>query len=249
MAENKVHHQIEKLISENYPSHPFEAGITEKNVEAVLAQYLGLCLCAPYIIGGSNKDLFMNCVFSGRPIDKKIEITTAISSFLALDETGSYVKLIAGGHEALPEILDTSNYHSNILRRDLKFLFDKEVKPVQTDKHKYYFVQLSDGLASLDDLQRCACLVALEVHSEIMILTLWDSIMKVFPSAEKNKLEYFYLHVGGDNPAEKYHVAMTEKMISEIVSPENMPIFINYFKKYYEANIGLCKDILKAQPN
>lgn len=249
MAENTVHHQIEKLIADNYPQHPFEENIASENVEAILAQYLGLCQCAPYIIGGSNKDLFLNCVFSGRELDKKIEITTAISSFLALDETGSYVKLIEGGHEALPQILETSNYHSNILKRDLKLLFGKEVKPVQTDKHKYYFVQLADGLSSLDDLQRCACLVALEVHSEIMILTLWNSIMRVFPSVEKNKLLYFYLHVGGDNPAEKYHVAMTEKMIAEIVSSENMPIFMNYFKKFYEMNIGLCKDILMARTN
>src|SRR5688500_13545119 len=101
MAES-VHHQIEKLINENYPEHPFKSGIEKANVEAVLAQYLGLCLCAPYIIGGSNKDLFLNCIFSGRQIDKKIEITTAVSSFLALDETGSYVKLVEGGHEALP---------------------------------------------------------------------------------------------------------------------------------------------------
>jgi hypothetical protein len=239
-----LHEQIESLVKEISPVHPFEKGLKRENAEPVLSHYLGLCLCAPYIIGGSNKDLFLNCIFSGRKIDKNIEITTAISSFLSLDETGSYMKLMEGGHEALPDILDTSNFHSNILRRDLKFLFGKNIEPVHTSQLKYYFVQLSEGLSSLDDLQRCACLVALEVHSEIMILALWNSIHKAFPEVDKDKLEYFYLHVGGNNPAEQYHVEMTERMIDEIVSTEDFPIFAEYLKKFYTLNVELCNHIL-----
>lgn len=241
-----IHTEIEEIISECYPLHPFTNELERDNAEGVLAEYLGLCLCAPYIIGGSNNQLFQSCIFSGRPIDRKIEITTAISSFLSFDETGNYNKVVAGGHEALPSILDTSDFHSNMLRRDLKMLFGKEIAPVHNDYLKNYFVELSNGLANIDDIKRCAALVALEVHSEIMIQTLWDSIMKAFPEADRNRLVYFFLHVGGDNPAEQYHVAMTEMMINEVVGTENLPLFFKYFREYYEMNINLCSQILES---
>lgn len=241
-----IHTEIEKLIGDSYPIHPFAHDIEKENVEGVLAEYLGLCLCAPYIIGGSNNQLFQSCIFSGRPIDKKIEITTAISAFLSFDETGNYNKVVKGGHEALPSILDTSDFHSNMLRRDLKMLFKKEISPVHKEYLKNYFVELSDGLSNIDDVKRCAALVALEVHSEIMIQSLWESIMNVFPDIEKNSLIYFYLHVGGDNPAEQYHVAMTEMMINEVVGKENMEPFFKYFRQYYEMNINLCSKILES---
>ncbi|AYQ31028.1 hypothetical protein [Runella sp. SP2] len=242
--DSNIHSQIEHLINNEYNKHPFTAGIDKANVEGVLAEYLGLCLCAPYIIGGSSNELFLNCVFSGRPIDRKIEITTAVAAFLSFDETGNYNKVIAGGHEALLSLLDTSDFHSNMLRRDLKLLFGKDISPTHNSYLKYYFVQLSKGLSNIDDVQRCAALVALEVHSEIMILSLWDSVMQVFPEIERNKLEYFYLHVGGDNPAEKYHVAMTEQMINEVVGQDNLVTFFTHFKFYYEMNTKLCRDIL-----
>lgn len=115
-----------------------------------------------------------------------------------------------------------------------------------TDSHKYYFIQLSNALSSLNDLQRCSALVALEVHSEIMIQALWDSIATAFPEIEKDYLEYFRLHVGGESAAEKYHVLMTEKMIKEIVDENNMQYFFKYFSSHFTNNIELCKQILKA---
>jgi hypothetical protein len=244
--EKTIHSQIEDLVNKNYPVHPFTNDLTKENVETILAEYLGLCLCAPYVIGGSNNELFQNCIFSGREIDRNIEITTSVSSFLSFDETGSYDKVVNGGHKVLPNLLDTSNFHSNMLRRDLKFLFKKDVKPIHNLYLKSYFINLSKGLSNIDDIQRCAALVALEVHSEIMILALWDSVMRVFPEVERNTLEYFFLHVGGENPAEKYHVEMTELMIKEIVPEKDMNLFFLYFKHNYEMNIELCKSILAS---
>ena len=158
----------------------------------------------------------MHAIESGRTIDHKIEITTAVSNFLSFDETGNYEKVKKHGDAALIEFTNSDNFHYNILKEDLRLLFKREIAPTVSPELISYFKVLGSGLSSLNDIQRCACLVALEVHSEVMIKSLWGSLLILFPDYSGSNLMYFYLHVGGENPAERYHVEMTENMIQRI---------------------------------
>ena len=76
-------------------------------------------------------------------------------------------------------------------------------------------------------------------------LSLWNSLSGIFTNIEKNDLKYFYGHVGGDDPAESYHVKMTEEMISILAdTSEKQNTFIEHFKKMYTLHIKWCEDIV-----
>ena len=63
-----------------------------------------------------------------------------------------------------------------------------------------------------------------------MIDALWTTVAILFKS-EKEKLLYFRMHVGGPDPAEKYHVALTRRMISEVITPADSGRFVDEFHR------------------
>lgn len=119
------------------------------------------------------------------------------------------------------DILNTDvNFHANILKRDLHTIFGHSVIPKYGENTRLYLENLLENLSSPDAVERCATMVSFELHANQMIVSLWRTLTNTFPGFSKNDLRYFYMHVGGDDPAEKYHVEMTEKMISIIVDDE-----------------------------
>jgi hypothetical protein len=105
-----------------------------------------------------------------------------------------------------------------------------------------YLVRLLDDLADLDPVKRCAAMVAFERHAGTMIEALWESLAKLFP-VSKDALVYFKVHVGGDDPAEPYHVAMTARMIERLVPAQRAEEFVQAFRDAYDLNYSWCRAI------
>lgn len=54
---------------------------------------------------------------------------------------------------------------------------------------------------------------------------------------------YFRTHVGGSDPAEPYHIEMTERLVGDVVSHEYRDNFINEFINGYALNYNWCNSI------
>jgi len=107
---------------------------------------------------------------------------------------------------------------------------------------KEYLKRLEYGLSTFDPVTRVANMVAFEKHAGIMIDSLWNSITSLF-STNKESLSYFYTHVGGDDPAEAYHIQMTKRMIQNTISENDAQRFVDYFSDAYALNYNWCESI------
>ncbi len=85
-------------------------------------------------------------------------------------------------------------------------------------------------------------MVAFENHADIMIDSFWYSLSSLY-NMNKDSLIYFKVHVGGSDPAEPYHIEMTERMVSEIVQDEKRNEFIDEFVNAYALNYNWCESI------
>lgn len=223
--------------------HPFGSELNKGNIESVLESYVAMSQAFPYLQAGSQKDIVLDCIQNNKIISTPVEITSVVGNFLCWDETGGHHVVQKFGNEGLPKIIDTRNFHSNILINDIKKLIGREVVPNFDENTSSYLISLLEGLSSFDPVVRCACMVAFEEHAEIMIESLWASLEKIYPEVNKDSLEYFFLHVGGDDPAEEYHVQMTNKMIDELIPEGQISSFLESFKKYYTLNVDWCKSV------
>jgi len=85
-------------------------------------------------------------------------------------------------------------------------------------------------------------MVAFEAHAASMIDALWSTVSDIY-GASKDDLTYFKVHVGGDDPAEAYHVQMTQAMVQESVKMDEWERFVYEFAKSYQANLRWCEAI------
>jgi hypothetical protein len=188
-----------------------------------------------------QKEIILNAMNNNEDIDKKYEYTTVVGNFLCWDETGGHAIVQRYGNKGLPKILNTeTTFHANMLRRDIHRITGKNIKPFYSKKTVSYLKKLLKGLESLDHVKRCAYMVAFENHAGIMIDSLWNSLANLF-NMDKNDLIYFKVHVGGSDPAEPYHIEMTELMVSKIVSNEkDINNFLEEFINAYSLNYDWC---------
>ena len=77
-----------------------------------------------------------------------------------------------------------------------------------------------------------------------MIDSLWNYVVQR-TGINKDELKYFATHVGGDDPAEAYHVGMTTNMIANLVPTEDQERFVREFLNAYRINIEWCESIAK----
>lgn len=239
--------QLLNVIESEYSPHPFRDRVTPENCRAVLAQYAAMSEAFPYLQAGSQRRLIED-VISRRaqcPVDH--QITSVVANFLTADETGVNFVLSAHGITALSRILDTGEYfHASLLKRDLVRLFGEPVLPDYSDATCTYLLALLEDLSHLDPVHRVAAMVAFESHAGRMIESLWNRLEEIFP-IPKEELIYFRVHVGGDDPAEPYHVEMTSRMITRLVPADRADAFVVAFRNAYDLNNSWCRGICEIR--
>lgn len=223
--------------------HPFYAIPQESDHREVLANFLAMSQAFPHLQSGSHTELAWSYIKNNRDIPREVELTSVVGSFLCWDEMGAFYKTLSNGINALPQILNTTHFHSNMLKKDCKRLLNEDLQPNYTPETRNYLLALYEGLSSSDHATRVAYMVAFETHAGIMILALWDSLAKHF-NYPKEKLTYFNLHVGEYDPKEIYHVEMTNRLIEEVVSEEDRSRFDEKYKEAFMLNLKWCADVV-----
>ena len=247
MASN-VHRELgqgslSKLVADGFPHHPFHSlRLNKYQLEDIMSEYLAMSSSFPYLQAGSCSKQIIDSITGDRPIRPEVELTSVVGAFLVWDEFGGWLKTVKAGAKGLPGILDTSAFHANVLKSDLSSIFGKEIMPRFGLSTKKYLLDLYRGLSDTDDLRRCAMMTSFEFHAERMIKELWSSL-KDSTGCGDEELRYFVGHVGGDDPAEAYHVQMTEKMMATLVG-SNVRGFKRAFLECYGLHFNWCHSIV-----
>jgi hypothetical protein len=228
-----------KISSEFFP-HPFSQISHEADHHVILSNFLAMSQAFPYLQAGSQRDLIQYYISRNEDVPEHVELTSVVGNFLCWDETGGFYLSLASGLKGLPRILETRRFHSNLLKKDLLSIFKKEIKPDYSCLTREYLDKLSRGLSALCPIERVAYMVGFEIHANEMITALWDFIADKYP-VDKNKLAYFYTHVGGDQPAEEHHVTMTNNLIGKIVPQDRLQEFESLCLQAYQLNYDWCR--------
>lgn len=208
-----------------------------------MGNYLAMSEAFPYLQAGSQKDLIFGAIAEGRGVGQDVQITSVVGNFLSWDETGGFELMRRGGIEQLPDILDTRRFHANLLRQDLQVLFGQDVAPSYSAETRAYLLSLYDGLSSANALIRCAHMVSFEKHAGEMISTLWAALVPEF-SVPREQLSYFQTHVGGPDPAEAHHIAMTKRMLDRLVPGQREDEFLDMFREAYRLHVRWCSALV-----
>jgi hypothetical protein len=235
---------VKKLVEERFPVHPFSSQVTNGNVSTVMAHYLAMSEAFPFLQAGAYRDLILASIFTNKGITKADEETFVVGAFLSFDETGGNYLLRTKGIAALPRLLDTGQqFHAALLKQDMRTIFGREIKPDYRGITALYLTQLMNDLGAGDPIQRCAAMVAFELHAGQMIEALWKALQTTFPTIDRDALEYFRLHVGGDDPQEEYHKQLTKRLSQSLVPQQNTQEFLRQFEVFYQRNIQWCAQI------
>lgn len=235
---------VRQSIEDSFPTHPFTNGVVESNVEGVMRRYLAMSQAFPYIQAGAYQSLIMRSIRENQSVPESVAKTFAVAMFLCGDEIGNHHILTNGGNPRLHEILRTEEQtHFSLLKKDTELLFKVPLKPEFSPATGRYLNELHEMLGSEDTSERVAAMVAFENHAHTMIEALWNSLEGIFPKIDKNALEYFSIHVGGDDPAEAYHTQTTERLIEETNSADNLEKFLEKVVANYRLNYNWCQEI------
>ena len=235
------------LIDDHFSPHPFRHGVTRDNVRPLMASYLAMSQAFPYLQAGAQRAWILDTIQKNEDIGPEKEVTAVVANFLTADETGVTHVLGELGVEGLPTMLQTDEFfHSNLLKKDILRLFGEAISPDFGGATAEYLIRLLGSLEDLDPTRRCAAMVAFERHAGIMIENLWESLSKLFP-VSKDTLAYFWVHVGGDDPAEPYHVAMTASMIELLVPPDRTDDFLLRFPRRLQPKLLLVPGALRLR--
>lgn len=235
---------VEKELNLQFPEHPFASGITKENAQKVMCKYLAMSQAFPFIQSSAYAPLIKQFLANNEELPEAFNKTFAVAMFLCNDEMGSHHILSNGGNKRLPEILQTEGQtHANMLKKDLLTLFGKPCKPDVCPVTMKYLMDLMESLGSDNIEEMVASMVAFENHAHHMIQAVWDRIHELYPHVDKESLEYFKIHVGGDDPAEAYHVQMTEQLILETKASVNTDRFMKHMIKQYTLSANWCRDI------
>lgn len=229
---------VDRLV----PIHPFAEKIDMVHMEPLLANYLAMSMSFPYLQSGSCSDAIISSIKDGREMPPHFEKSSIVGAFLVWDELGGWHKTFKKGHSGLPGILDSKAVHANYLKADLETLFGHKVEMRFDEPTKEYLLDFYKALSSEIPVIRCAAMVTFELHAERMITSLWETVANSF-SVEKRHLKYFDTHVGGDDPAEAYHVQMTKNLVDATVEPNTVERFKAEALRQYFLHIQWCKNI------
>ncbi|KJE21087.1 hypothetical protein FF36_04592 [Frankia torreyi] len=235
-----IREQLDAIMVEAVPIHPFERPLDRQVLERLLPEYLAMSIAFPYLQAAAQRDLALHHIHAGMDFTEAEEITLVVGSFLVADETAVNSTLMASGPRGLPDILQTRRrFHSALLRQDIQRLLGEATDPRFSDDTKFYLHRLLDGLSSMDMVTRVATMVSFEAHAERMINGLWERLAEVF-TVDRSELAYFHAHVGGDDPAEQYHVAMTGSMITRTLEVTDLPELCRAVVDAYHLHSDWC---------
>ena len=245
-SEERCSEILSGIVTQNFAVHPFSKDITKENVKSVLRCYLAMSQAFPYIQAGAYKELILDCISRNINVPKSMEESFVVGAFLSFDETGGNYLLRTEGIQALPRILDTDiHFHASLLRKDIQSIFGEELSPDYSGTTSLYLKALLKDLGAKDSVSRSAAMVAFEMHAGQMIEALWNALTELYPEIDKESLEYFRVHVGGDDPQEEYHKMLTQKMVSSSVSLQQENAFLAEFTRCYAGNYDWCAAICK----
>jgi hypothetical protein len=236
--------RLDRIVTQEFPEHPFSKGVTRENFPAVIGNYLTMSLAFPYLQAGAQVRLLFHYIDNDLDVPRGVHITAAVGAFLTWDETGGHAIVQHYGNQGLPRILDPDQFHSGLLRKDIRTLLGRDVPPAYAKETKKYLKEVHYGLSSVDPVDRVAQMVAFEKHAGRMIEALWNSTSALY-GVDKRKLVYFATHVGGDDPAEQYHIQMTSRMIREVISESDRERFLDAFRKAYALNFEWCASVTR----
>jgi hypothetical protein len=232
LDDHEIFDKLEEIITSKFKNHPFNdiSGLDKGSIETIMKKYLAMSQAFPYLQAGAQKDYIFHVIKKNIDVEEHFEKTSVVGNFLCWDETGGVKILKEKGISFLPQILDTKfNFHSNLLKNDLSKIFGKKISPEYDEKTVKYLENLYVRLA-------------FEMHAGRMIESLYTSISK---HLDLKNLDYFDSHVGGDDPAEAYHVLMTKRMIHDILSRELNSQFLKDFEESYRLNYEWCSSIIE----
>lgn len=237
---------LETLVDNLFGDHPFTSIPANADFQKILANFLAMSQAFPYLQAGSQQALIFHYMNQNADVPVDVELTSVVGNFLCWDETGGFYLTLASGVKGLPRLLETRRFHSNLLKKDLNLIFNQEIKPDYAPVTQAYLTELHRGLSAICPIERVAYMVGFETHANRMISALWDSLALQFP-VDKNKLAYFHTHVGGEDPAEAYHVEMTNNLIGKLVPTDKIDLFKEIFTKAYRANHDWCMALTRMQ--
>ncbi|MGY3622214.1 GFA family protein [Bradyrhizobium sp. USDA 10063] len=230
-----------------FGAHPFAAELSKDQVGSLLPEFFAMSQAFPHLQAGSQKDLIFDAIHRNRELPRDVELTSVVANFICWDETGGHRQVLHGGNAALPNILDTENFHSKLFRKDASRLLGRVIQPNYSASTCRYLRALYRGLSSTDAVVRCAYMVAFELHAADMIQALWTTLAKAF-DVQLDDLEYFRVHVGGEDPAEKYHGEMTSRLIEELVPAGSGMRFLDEFNGAYRLSLEWCRSLIPVAP-
>ncbi len=188
--------KIGNAISLEYPHHPFATGITHSNVQSVTSKCLTMSQAFPLIQSCAYNSLIKKSITENKELPEEFFKAFAVAMFLCNDEMGSHHILTNGGNRRFPEILMTEEQsHASMLKKDLKLLFGQPSKPDFCPITSKYLLALGESLGATDIVDLVASMVAFENHADHMINADWARLEELFPSVDKDSLEYFKIHV------------------------------------------------------
>ena len=238
---HKISDALNEVVLKSFAVHPFSDHITKGNIRSLLCCYFAMSQAFPYIQAGAYRNLILDCISKNISVPKSMEESFVVGAFLSFDETGGNYLLRTKGIQALPEILDTDiHFHASLLKKDIQSIFGKELQPDYSAATQEYLHALLEDLGSKDPVRRSAAMVAFEMHAGQMIEALWTSLSKLYPEKDKDSLEYFKVHVGGDDPQEEYHKMLTQKMVESVVFSDDKSVFVKEFTECYAKNYKWC---------
>ena len=234
---------IKAEIAKAFPSHPFEKKFDRASLLRMLRDYIALSEAFPYVMASAYSGHVIDSIKKRKPIDNAAAITAAVGSFLCWDEMGGHALSLSEGNKGLANIIEPNKRsHSSLLLADMARITDEEIRPDYSSATIQYLETLREGLGSQDPVVRCAYMVAFEFHAERIISAVWTAISNTF-DVEPNELLYFRIHVGGDDPAEKYHMEMTARMIDKLVPSTEIARFNELVTDAYAVSVGWSRQI------
>jgi hypothetical protein len=243
LAAVTTYSELEVFVRDAFGSHPFATKLDLRGLEQLLPDYLGMSQGFRYVIAAAQKDAFFMAMSENRGVSDKIEMMNAVANFLAWDETGGIELNLSEDKHRLPEILELKQMHSERLRADAEKLLGHPISPRFSPVTRQYLTALYRGLASIDVVARCAHMVAFELHAGVMIDALWGAVAGASP-LPRDELDYFATHVGGDDPAEVYHIEMTQRLIERVVPLAERERFHASFLAAYALHVDWCQALV-----